>query len=310
MMFSRAGKVALCIVALSVTVLVGACAEKPNYDKIRLQTEGETSRASSVATSKTPLRVGIAAVISPKETLRSYNEILDYLGEKIDNPVELYQRQTYAEMNDLVRSGNVDLAFICTQAYVEGQSEFGLELLVAPQVRGKAEYYSYLIVPKDSPIETFEQLRGGTFAFSDPQSNSGRLAPLSYLRQIGEMPESFFKKSFFTYSHDKSIKAVAEKLVDAASVDSLVYDYHVTVDPRYTSRTKVIKKFGPYGSPPVVVRPGLDPALKEKLKGILLNMHDDEKGGKILGALLIDRFVVPDEKAYDPVRDMLANVRQ
>ena len=45
-----------------------------------------------------PLRVAIAAVISPQGSAESYAPLLDYLSEELGRPVESVQRRTYAEM--------------------------------------------------------------------------------------------------------------------------------------------------------------------------------------------------------------------
>ncbi|MCL5075839.1 MAG: phosphate/phosphite/phosphonate ABC transporter substrate-binding protein [Chloroflexi bacterium] len=298
------------IFVILLLLALGACAEGQPNKRIRLSAVEPGLSNAPGQPGRLPLRVAIAGVISPKETLRTYNELLAYLGQRLGRPVQLLQRSTYAEINDLVRSGNVDLAFICSQAYVEGNQDFGMELLVAPQVRGQAVYYSYVIVPYDSPAQSLADLRGKTFAFTDPMSNSGRLSPTYMLLQMGETPESFFKKYIFTYSHDNSIVAVAEKLVDGAAVDSLVYDYTLARDPRYSARTRVIAKSPPYGSPPVVVHPALNAQLKAQLRELFLSMHESERGQQILQGLLIDRFVIPDEHAYDTVRMMLMKVRR
>ena len=39
----------------------------------------------------------------------------------------------------------MDMAFVCSMPYVYGKAHAGMELLVAPQVRGKLVYYSYII---------------------------------------------------------------------------------------------------------------------------------------------------------------------
>ncbi len=251
----------------------------------------------------------MAGVISPKETYKTYQDFLQYLGSQLDRPVELVQRKSYAEINDLIRAGAIDLAFVCSEAYVQGQQDFGMELLVAPEVRGEALYRSYLIVPADSTVERFDQLRGKIFAFTDPDSNSGRLVPTYLLWQMGETPEGFFRKVVYTYSHDNSIKAVADKLVDGASVDSLVYDFLLARDPGVAEHTRVVWRSEPFGSPPVVVHPRLSPDLKERLRETLLGMDADPRGRAILDGLMIDRFVVPDQAAYESVREMLRNVR-
>lgn len=110
-----------------------------------------------------PLRLAIAAVISPKGTLESYSPLLQYLETKLNRPVELIQRRTYLEVNDLIEHGEVDLAFVCTSAYVQGHDTFGMELLAAPQVEGKTTYNSYLIIPADSKAQSMSVLRGEVY---------------------------------------------------------------------------------------------------------------------------------------------------
>jgi len=294
---------------LAALVATVACSTEPQYKRVVLPASGQPRIASASQPVLAPLRVAIAGVISPKETYKTYQDFLQYLGAQLDRPVELVQRKSYAEINDLIRSGGVDLAFVCSEAFVQGQQDFGMELLAAPQVRGEPRYRSYLIVPHDSAVERLDQLRGKIFAFTDPDSNSGWLVPTYVLMQMGETPESFFHRVVYTYSHDNSIKAVADKLVDGAAVDSLVYDYLLSQDPLLVERTRVVWRSQPFGSPPVVVHPNLAADLKERLKETILGMDADSRGKAILDKLMIDRFVVPDQSAYDPVREMLRSVR-
>ncbi|MBL8102475.1 MAG: PhnD/SsuA/transferrin family substrate-binding protein [Anaerolineales bacterium] len=79
-------------------------------------------------------------MISPEGTIQSYSPLLQYLEEKLDRPVELVQRRTSLEVNDLIERGEVDVAFVCTSAYVEGHDTFGMELLAAPQVNGNRKF--------------------------------------------------------------------------------------------------------------------------------------------------------------------------
>lgn len=266
------------------------------------------------ATSRPPdqrtLRMAVAAVNSPRATLTHYSRLVDYLGARLGMGGELVQGKTYAEINDLVREGNVTLAMVCTNPYVEGQEDFGMEALAVPEVNGEAVYYSYLIVPRDSPAGKLEDLRGKTFAFTDPLSNSGRLVIVYQLALMDETSESFFARYIFTYSHEHAIKAVAEGLVDGAAVDSLIYDYFAAVQPEQVAGTRIIVRYGPFGSNPVVVHPNLEPASKERLQQILLTMHQDPEGQPILSALRIDRFVPPDDASYDIVREMRRRIRQ
>jgi phosphonate transport system substrate-binding protein len=274
---------------------------------ISLQPSDDNSRWFPLHTDKVKIAVG--AIISPAESLAFYEDIFQYIGQKLGRPVEMVQRKTYAEVNFLIEQGQIDAAFVCSRPYVEGNSLFGMELLCAPVCFGKTEYYSYFIVHKDSPMQKLEDLRAKVFAFSDPLSNTGMLVPAYELAKMGETPESFFSTYIFTYSHDNSIRSVAEKFVDAAAVDSLIWEYLNAKGRRWSAQTKVIHKSVPCGIPPVVVSPKIDPELKEKLRSAFLNMHNDPTGREILANVLIDRFAEIQDSAYDSIRRMEAFVK-
>lgn len=260
----------------------------------------------NVTESDDVLKIGVSAMISPKGTLSVYQEVVDYIGEKMGKKVKLIQRQTYAEMNDLVKKKEVFAAFVCSGPYVEAHDEFGMELIAVPQMYNDTIYYSYIIVQKDSNIKSFEELRGKKFAFTDSLSNTGKIAPTYFLSKLNETPDTFFSDYIFSGSHDNSIEAVAKNLADGAAVDNLIWEYINKRNPEFTSGTKIIDKLGPYAIPPMVTHPDTDPELKENLRSILLNMDKDEKGKRILSEIEIEKFVVIDDVSYDSVREMVA----
>lgn len=248
--------------------------------------------------------VAVAAMISPKESFGYYRQLLDYIGEKLGREVQFVQRKTYGEINELLGKGRIDLAFVCSGPYVVGKEKYDFELIATPQVQGSHFYQSYLIVNSASQFQRMEDLKGQVFAFTDPESNTGRLVPTFWLSQIGERPKSFFSKTIYTYSHDNSILAVSRALVDGAAVDGLIWEYYHRKDPVFTSRTRVIRKSEPYGIPPVVASRFLTPELKKRLRRILLAMHRDPAGQKILWELMIERFLEPHDEWYDGIRKM------
>lgn len=261
--------------------------------------------AVSVAIAAEPVKIGVAAMISPKETVRYYKQLIDYIGTKMGTPVEMVQKENYDEMDGMLEKGEVEVAFICSGPYVKDHTKFGVELLAAPQSYGQPFYHAYIIVHKDSPIKDMAGLKGKRFAFTDPKSNTGALVPTYMVaKEFSVKPDQFFSEVMYTRSHDKSVEAVAKKVADGASIDSLIYDYAVKKNPVYTSQTKIIKISPPYGIPPLVVRKETDPALKSRIKNILLNMHTDPEGKAILDGMMVDKFIVPKDSDYNTVRDM------
>ena len=265
---------------------------------------GDSSPFPRHTNSTTKLRIAVGAIVSSSESLIFYEDIFDYIGEKLGREVEMVQRKTYAEVNLLMKEGRIDAAFVCSRPYAEGRRDFGMELLCAPVCFGKAEYYSYFIVHKESGITDLAGLRGKLFAFSDRLSNTGMLIPNYTLAKMGETPDSFFRKHLFTYSHDNSIRYVARRDVDGAAVDSLIWEYLARKKPESTAQTRIIYTSPPCAIPPVVVSPDIDDELKERLRSAFLGMDKDQKGREILKKVLIDRFTLIDDSAYDSIREM------
>ena len=306
MKFYQTKNVRFHLISLCAAVLltIYSCSGDTGYKPVDFSERVLVKRPADKTYDPTQLRVAVAAVISPKETFIYYRQLLDYIGHKLGRKVQLIQRKTYSEINELFPKGQIDLAFICSGPYAVSKEKFGFEALATPIVRGIPFYHSYLIVNKDSPFQKIEELRDHVFAFTDPKSNTGALVPSFWLAEMGETPESFFSSVNYTYSHDNSIMAVAKALVDGATVDGHIWEYYNVRKPIYTSRTRVIKKSQPFGSPPLVASVYLPAKLKEKIRQTLFNMHQEPDGRRILRDLMIDRFVAPREIWYETVRNI------
>jgi len=271
-------------------------------DKMVVDRSGDESR------DKAYLKVAVGSIISAQETVVYYHQLLEYIAAKLGREIQLVQRKTYGEINELIGMGQIDLAFICSGPYAGGREEFGFQALAMPRVRGSHLYQAYLIVNKDSPIQKLTDLRGKVFAFTDTESNTGKLVPTYWLSITGAKPEDFFGKTIYTYSHDNSIRAVAMSLVDGAAVNGQVWEYYNHSDPVFTAKTRIIKKSHPFGNPPVVASSQLPNQMKERIRRLLLKMHLDPKGKKILDDLMIDGFIAPKEECYDPILAMKKNI--
>jgi len=296
------------IVIMLMTSLLFSCRGEPDATFVDFSKRVAVERPGNRSSERMQLRVAVAAIISAKETVVHYHQLLNYIAGKSGRKIQLIQRKTYGEINELIRMGQIDLAFICSGPYATGKETFGFQALAIPQVRGKHNYQSYLIVNKDSAFHKLNDLRGKLFAFTDPDSNTGKLVPTYWLAQQGEKPEYFFKRTIYTYSHDNSIMAVATSMVDGATVHEQIWEYYNDKNPIFTSKTRIIKKSEPFGNPPVVASAYLSRQLKERIRQLLFDMHRDPEGKKILNEIMIDRFLAPKEEWYDSIVAMKRNL--
>lgn len=286
-----------------LTLLIGlalffSCNSNQNVKEINLQ-DDKTSVDSKQSSSQQKIYVAISTMISPVETFNLYKDLIDYISSKLGVPIEFKQRKTYSEVNNLLKENKLDFAFICTGAYLEARNKMPIEILVVPVVEGKPYYQAYVIVNDESNINSIDELQGKSFAFTDPLSNTGYDYIINILKDRRTNPEKFFSKTIFTYAHDYSIQAVKRKIVDGATVDGLVYEYLKHFQPEKVEGIKIINKSRDFGIPPFVVQKNLDPKLKLELKNIMITMHQDSEGKKLLNKIMIDKFIEADDSLYN-----------
>lgn len=249
-----------------------------------------------------PLRIAIATVISPNETIEYYRDIAQYISQQIGRPTVLMQRKTYEELNMLMSNGEADIAFMSTGAYCAYRGLTEIELLAMVEYDNSTFYDMEIIVHRDSNIYSLEDLQGKSFAFTDPLSYSGHMAVLQLLMDKNTRPEKYFSRYIYTYSHDKSIWAVANKAVTAASIDSMIFKYGVANNKDLLDQIRVIRTMGPNPTGPVVMREKINSEQKEQLRQVFFDMNKNAQIVPSLKGLLIDRFVVPDANYYRPLQ--------
>lgn len=248
--------------------------------------------------SRPAVRMAVGAMVTPERTYSDYRDLFSVVAERTGRRLELVQRKTYRELNDLVGAGTVDVAWVCTGAVADLDERGSARLLAVPVVEGRSDYHSYVIVREGSTTTSFDQLRGAVFAFTDPLSLTGRRVVVDLLTHRGLGLDSFFREVFYTHAHDSSIRAVRDGLADAACVDSLVYDYLADLDPEETSGTRVLWRSERYPIPPLVASSSLDNGLFEELQAVFLDLHNDSKAQPFLAHLRVESFSEGDSTVY------------
>jgi len=256
-----------------------------------------------------PIRFGLTAVVV-RENIRFLDRWSQYLSRKMGHTVEFVRRKSYREVMDLLESGRIDFAWICGYPFVKKRDPEYIKLLSVPIYAGKPLYHSFIIVHKDSPYQTIEDLKGTVFAFSDPESNSGYLYPLFLLASQGNTPEKFFRQTFFTYNHAETVEAVAEQVANGGAVDSYIWEYLNAQHPELAGKTRVIDRSPAFGFPPLVSRIGANARTVRKMKITLLGMSNDPEGQKFLAGLKLDKFGQSPPELFDSIRDMDAKTRK
>jgi phosphonate transport system substrate-binding protein len=246
-----------------------------------------------------------------------YDEMARYFSRKLGWNVKVVSNLSYAESDNMLDKGVIQIGFVCGLPYINNFAQDKYELLAIPIMSMKksvfadakgyedipGKYYSYTIVRKDSPLKTWADLKGKSYAFNEMTSNSGYNLPRAKLISLGARNWQYFSRIVVSGSHEESIRLVANGAVDASSVDSLVLDYDRLLHDTAALNVRIIEHLGPAGIPPVVISKKADQSIKQPMMNVMLGMHNDPEGKRILDKALMTRFAPPDDKNYNDIRD-------
>jgi len=237
---------------------------------------------------------------------KTYPYIAHYVGEKIGRSTTLIVGQSF----DQVAAGQVDVAFMCGLPYatLAESPACPLELLTAPVLRGERYqhrpiYFSDVIVRKESPYTSFDDLRGCDWAYNQQDSHSGWNIVVYSLLKRGKTP-AFFGQLIATGSHLNSIAHVLNGQADAAAIDSHVLDVFLAQNPTEAAALRTIDMLGPSSIPPVVIARSIDQTLKRSIQKVLLTIHEDPQAASTLRSGAIERFITVCDEGYNDIREM------
>jgi phosphonate transport system substrate-binding protein len=161
-----------------------------------------------------------------------------------------------------------------------------------------------VIVHRDAPVRSFQDLRGRSWAFNEPLSHSGYGITRYHLLRLGETG-GFFGEVIEAGFHETAIRMVAEGKVDGSAIDSQVLAVAMRDDPSLRDAIRVVDALGPSTIQPVAVSRRVPEALRNAVRDTLVAMGDDAAGRKRLRVGLVERFVPVGPEAYDDIRMMV-----
>lgn len=236
-----------------------------------------------------------------------YQFIADYVGQKLGCLTELTTGVSF----DQFAAGESDVGFICGLPYIQlaRQMPPPVELLAAPVLEGERYagqpiYFSDVIVRRDSPYQTFADLRGCRWSYNDLDSHSGYNITRYRLVQMGET-RGFFGRVVAAGSHQNSIRLVCAGEIDASAIDSQVLAIELRDQPELADQIRVIDTLGPAPIQPVVAARQMPDSLKADIRAVLLAMGDDPAARSHLAHGFVERLAPVTDADYDVTREMV-----
>ena len=225
----------------------------------------------------------VITYLAPSIPERFFRVIADHLGQRLGTGAELIvETGTSGPLpgDDPFERDEADVGLMCAPSLLilRAKKSPSVELIpVAPvwadeRANGRPVYFSDVVVRTHSSIDSFEGLRGRTWAYNDDRSLSGWHSALQRLRDVPSGPE-FFSKTIASGSHLESLRLVTEGAVDGAAIDSNALIIERARNPGTRMDLRVIESWGPWPIQPAVVRASLPEEIKTQIATHLTDMH-------------------------------------
>ncbi len=240
------------------------------------------------------LHLGLVSEINKQAIEEHFRDFVRYVSRRSAAGAEAGARVVVAptpfELTRLLEQRRVDFYLesvypTYTINYVHGAGK----TLLRRWKGGQAEYQSLIFTKRDGGIKQLADLRGKTIIFEDPGSSSGYLMPKLFLSRNGyKLAE---KKGYdanaatadiyysFAYLRSKLIEAVLTQQVAAGAISD---DDYNGLDEKRKSAIAILAQTERLPRHLLSVRSDLAPQLIGQLTDVLVAMHDDAEGQRIL----------------------------
>ena len=200
-----------------------------------------------------------------------FDDLMQHIAKATGKRVRWYPAESYAAQVEAIRSGRLHIAGVAAGPTPYAVNLAGFEPLVSmARADGSIGYTLQLIVPKDSPIKSVQDLKGKRVAHVSPSSNSGDTAPRALFAAMGVVPGKDYEV-LFSGKHDNSIMGVVNKDYDAAPVASSVVERMRDRGMFKPDALRVVYETKPFPRTAYGVAYNLPPELKAKIREAFLS---------------------------------------
>lgn len=249
------------------------------------------------------LLIGVTPEHNIFKQVRRFEPLADYLSKKTGVRIKLKVLTYRGNIIDNFQSLKLDGAFFGSFGYSLAHAKLGVVALARPEGSdGISSYHGVIFVRKDSGIRTVRQMKGKRLALVARATTAGYLFPSIFLRRAGvRNPETFFKEVYYAGAHEGTIDDVLVRKADVGVAKNTVYERFAAADPRVDRDLVIIAKSDDVPENALALRQGVEDSVKRKLTDVLIAMHSDPEGAKVLKAFGARRFIGTTDADYMPV---------
>jgi phosphonate transport system substrate-binding protein len=255
------------------------------------------------------VRMGVEPYDTAARLVPIYQQVGKLIGEKLGCEVKVYVATNYNAEIEAMRNGKLEIGEFGPLGYVLAHQIAGAQAVAAFGTKdGKPDtYWASIVTYPGSGIKTVGEIRGHSFAFSDPASTSGHLFPAYGLRKSGIDPNKDIR-AIYAGSHTSSFEALYNHKVEAGELNSEQLESAKQRGHYKDGDLVFLWKSDAIPTDPFAVRGDLPPAFKAKVTEVLRTLDLSSLPAadrKIMVGEGIIGLVPQNDAAYDGIRDLV-----
>lgn len=228
------------------------------------------------------INFGIISTESSQNLKSQWQPLIDDMAKKTGYKVNAFFAPDYAGIIEGMRFGKVHVAWLGNKSAMEAVDRASGEVFAQMvNADGTQGYYSHLIVHKDSPYKSLDDVlknaKNMSFGNGDPNSTSGFLVPSYYVFAQNKIDAKTAFKVSRGANHETNALAVANKQVDVATNNSENLDKIKDRMPEKFNDLRIVWTSPLIPLDPMVIRKDIPEVSKQKLKDFFLSYG---KGGQ------------------------------
>lgn len=247
---------------------------------------------------------GVHPLYNPVRMLERFGPLVDYLNTNIPGVrFRLEASRDYADFEHKLASRK--LHFALPNPYQTLQSlRSGYHVFA--KMGDDEEFRGLILVRRDSGIRSLADLKGKVVSYPAPTALAATLLPQYFLFTQGMDVQRDFK-NLYVGSQQSSIMAVYSGFAAAGATWPLPWMQFQQEYPEKASALAVRWYTQTLPNNGLVARDDVPPALRERVKELLTNLHRHAAGQAQLEALSLSHFESANDATYEPVRTFVRN---
>lgn len=265
--------------------------------------------AAPLRAQSSEINFGIISTESSANLKTAWQPLLDDMRRVTGLKVNAFFAPDYAGVIEGMRFNKVHVAWMGNKSGMEAVDRASGEVFAkVTQADGAAGYWSVMVVHKDSPLKTLDDVLKArthlTLGFGDPNSTSGSLVPGFYAFSQHQIdPLKDFKRTVRA-NHETNMLAVVNRQVDVATVSSDGLDRMRIKQADKHALLREVWRSPLIPSDPMLWRRDLDAGTKQKIRDFFMNYGREAREQEILRNLTFAGFVASDNSQLVPIRQL------